>query len=141
MTSGRYERRELHLESFVDMRRVERRRIRHLTPQGQASVVRDVGDNLLISVERSVWAEKIQNETAEVEVSVDVPTSWWQHFKRDVFPVWLLRRFPVKTKTVSKKSTFTFRTVALLPEFKYEQPPGTGSACVIQTYMEKEFER
>jgi hypothetical protein len=28
-----------------------------------------------------------------------IPLSWWQHFKRDNFPAWLLKRYPVKFLT------------------------------------------
>lgn len=32
-----------------------------------------------------------------------VPETWWQHFKKDVFPAWALRRWPVRYKTVEYK--------------------------------------
>lgn len=30
----------------------------------------------------------------------EVPSTWWQHLKRDHFPAWLLRRFPVEMTKV-----------------------------------------
>lgn len=29
-----------------------------------------------------------------------VPTTWWQHFKQQCFPEYLLRRYPVKTRKI-----------------------------------------
>lgn len=32
-------------------------------------------------------------------VSFKSPLNWWEHFKRDCLPTWILSRFPVKYKT------------------------------------------
>ena len=48
--------------------------------------------------------------------AVTYPATWWQAFKRDYFPPWLLERFPVKWSTVK----FTFRT--LYPDFRPSVP-------------------
>lgn len=44
-----------------------------------------------------------------------VPTSWWQHLKRDHFPHWLIRLFPVQYTQASKLVTTSHSTVYLCP--------------------------
>jgi len=41
-------------------------------------------------------------EVKEVVIdSIDVPVTWWDHFKQRFFPGWLLLRFPVKTRRIN----------------------------------------
>ncbi len=46
---------------------------------------------MLIKMKAAVWAEHLG--------TIEVPATWWQHFKQAHFPKWLLRRFPVRMKT------------------------------------------
>ena len=94
----------------------------------------DFGQQLVFELERSVWSEKLQNETAKVTASVNVPETPWQHFKEVHFPKWLLKRFPVKYKTVSKTETYTFKTVALYPDFV--APTYNGNKTYIHTFLD-----
>lgn len=90
-------------------------------------------DEALYRLETEVWCERLQDETVTLKASavedVRVPSTWWQHFKRDCFPLWLLRKFPVHHVsihvTVSAEKTYRFQTIAKLPEFRYESPKGT----------------
>lgn len=51
---------------------------------------------------------------------VDIPASWWQHYKLelkdDVVSRWLLRRWPVKYKTKSFRAEFRIEHAAIYPE-------------------------
>jgi hypothetical protein len=43
----------------------------------------------------------------DTSVSVSVPSSWWQHWKRDALPRWVSKHLTIKTKTeVRKKRTY-----------------------------------
>jgi hypothetical protein len=98
-----------------------------------------------------IWTEKIQDETVELKVSV--PATWWQAFKQEVaYPrlmmfrigLWhpflrftmnrLLPRWPVRMREVT--TSHQFRTVAKLPEFRYEPPHGCGKV-VLETMVDK----
>ena len=46
------------------------------------------------------------SKEVELEVSVHIPDGWWQAFKKDHFPEWLLRVFPVRTLKVSEKKVY-----------------------------------
>lgn len=53
-------------------------------------------------------------------VYVDVPKTWWQHFKMQYFPEFLLKRFPVKMTPKFKKFTMTVEEIftgAGIPEY------------------------
>lgn len=95
-----------------------------------------------------VWAEVLQNERVTFDVAeshafeASWPATWWEHVKQRWFPRWALARWPVKMATkyetwrVKKSQTHEFKTVALLPEFKYEAPRGCGTAVVLRTSLE-----
>ena len=50
---------------------------------------------------------------------VSYPADWWQHFKKDKFPKWLLKRYPVKTivEVMDAKILYTeYHNKVSLPE-------------------------
>lgn len=53
----------------------------------------------------------------------DIPASWWDHFKRDCFPKWLLKRFPAKTisKTIDIKTIYPFLASKIPKELRGPQ--------------------
>lgn len=55
-------------------------------------------DQLIYELEGYIWGQ----EAERVEVRVDYPLDWWQAFKERWFPVFLIRRFPVKRKKIRK---------------------------------------
>jgi len=56
---------------------------------------REMFGGLAFRVERSSFGE---HKREDVEVQFEFPSSWWQHFKQQHFPKWLLKRFPVVMK-------------------------------------------
>lgn len=59
-----------------------------------------------------VWAEEIENR--KKTVNFDVPASWFQHFKQQFFPNFLLKHFPVKKTRL--EATVRFRRLACYPQ-------------------------
>jgi len=53
------------------------------------------------------------DKTVEVDLHMEtvVPLSWWQHFKRDCFPQWMLKIWPVKweVKNSVERKKFIFK--------------------------------
>ena len=47
-----------------------------------------------------------------------VPTSWWEHFKRDVMPEWFQKRFPVGLKEVRTEEVHKYTNCC--PHIKVE---------------------
>lgn len=49
-------------------------------------------DRIIAQVNKYVWSEHLESPIAIVQI----PSTWWQHFKQDKFPTWLIKKFPVK---------------------------------------------
>lgn len=49
--------------------------------------------NLILRIKREFFAELW---VREVRLKYKVPAGWFQHFKKDHFPTWALKRWPVK---------------------------------------------
>lgn len=60
----------------------------------------DLYRHLTLRIKREFFGERRQEE---VEVDFKAPTTWWDHFKQDKFPAFLLKRFPVKYKTTTNR--------------------------------------
>lgn len=71
----------------------------------------DMSMHLWLKLRTEILAEKLQ-ETTKVMI-IEVPTSWWQMLKRDVFPKWFIALYPVKNRTI--KDTVTFTRFAKFP--------------------------
>lgn len=63
-------------------------------------------------------AEKLRDETHTV--TFQSPKTWWQHFKKQYVPAWLLKRFPVKYQI--QQRNFEVKTYALYPELPIALP-------------------
>ena len=61
-------------------------------------------------------------------LSFAVPATWWQHLKQDVFPAWLLRRFPVRTTTLERR--IRYRIDATYPQADVVLPKEYGPAVL-----------
>ena len=79
-------------------------------------------DQLCVKVVQQVLAEHLENQ------KVEVPIDWWEHFKLRWFPVWLLKRFPVKFKIIM------IEAMALYPKI------GMPSEEYLIKYMKEEGE-
>lgn len=70
----------------------------------------------LLEIERQIWAEYKQ-DTVEVAIKFEFPDGWWQMFKKQYFPDWLLNKYPVVYKTHVKYETKTVEWINPAPEY------------------------
>ena len=79
---------------------------KQLLQECDVKFVTDVASDLLIYASTRFFTEKVGVK------EVKYPATWWQMFKKQYFPGWLLQRFPVKEKVV----TLDMRVI--YPDFK-----------------------
>jgi hypothetical protein len=103
------------------------------------SMIAHESDRLILQLRAYVWAEAVQDETVTLKAKVSYPATWWQHFKQRWFAAWMLKRCPVAMTTVSKEESHRFKTLALLPGFRYEAPSGCSYAYVMRTTVGREY--
>lgn len=72
-------------------------------------------DQIAISIVNSVMGRR---KTDIVDFTYQVPENWWESFKESHFKEWLIKKFPVKYKsiTIGKKVDF----VAVFPEVEVD---------------------
>ena len=64
----------------------------------QIEQIRDViSDRMLMRLRCYIRGREVRQQIA---ASRDVPVTWWDHFKLEIFPAWLLKRFPAKTRRI-----------------------------------------
>ena len=76
---------------------------------------------LMIKLHHEVFG---QHRYQKYTVSIEVPASWWDHFKQDKMPKWFLKLSPVKMK--SKSQTVTFDHKKIFPDSTIRYPDGLG---------------
>lgn len=69
----------------------------------------------LIQIQREMFGEKVQKEVV-VKTEQSFPKTWWQHFKQENFPAWLLRKFPVKYQVHTVSKTVQFDRTFIFPD-------------------------
>lgn len=82
-------------------------------------------DDMLMRLSAHVLSDQLVS--ADEEVTLDVPASWWQHLKLSHAPEWFKRRWPVVCATWRKDMHFErHRTYpeadVVLPREKYGHP-------------------
>jgi len=86
----------------------------------EASIGRDRAHDEMLCIITTTMLEEVLEPGTEDSVVVDfyAPATWWEHFKREHFPPWLLRRYPVRllryTREVSVKVTAAYPRAELL---------------------------
>lgn len=115
---------ELRPVRFAARRIVDRKTAERLTSIHQYEDV--ITRDLVFETDRLVYSDCLRDETVTVVAEIEIPSSWWQHFKQDTFPAWLLRRFPVKTKKITRSNSKTFKAMALFPDFVPSYPGDLG---------------
>jgi len=58
-------------------------------------------EEVVICLEAQIYAEKVCEQVHTL--SLERPINWWQAFKEEYFPDWLLKRYPVRKMSVYKK--------------------------------------
>lgn len=80
---------------------------RHAAESMKLEAYEHLGDTVV-----TAFAEFLGKDSRhEVERAFDFPASWWQHFKSQHFPLWLLDRFPVKMKRHAYVSHVTINRI------------------------------
>lgn len=83
--------------------------------------------HLVIQLGNDVWEEVLQTETGVV--FEDIPKTWFDHFKLEVFPKWLLDKFPARTKTIYKK--IKYQRSATYPKLVLDRCHGNQTRVMI----------
>jgi hypothetical protein len=88
-------------------------------------VERAMLDELVYRLSAFVLADKFVDDV--YTVTVNVPASWWQHFKRDCLPQWWRNRWPVKEEQIRRRVEFmrynTYPNASFaLPEERFGKP-------------------
>ena len=65
--------------------------------------------SLVYKIKTEFLSEKLVDET--IHAKFFFPKTWWQMFKQEHFPKWLLTRFPVKEDVFIKRYRFTKHAV------------------------------
>jgi hypothetical protein len=93
-------------------------------------------DQLIFRLRSAVLADKLVSERQAV--TLDIPASWWQHFKRDSWlgrhrPQWMRRRWPVRFTTMRQEVLFErYRTY---PDASIALPSERfGAPVIYETY-------
>lgn len=94
--------------------------------------------SMILAVQAYVLAEEIDNRSKRVKFSVSLPKDWWQHFKYDKFPHWLLRKFPVKYEEYWQVKTVKFRRLATYPKANIIIPDKVGDTVVYRNVWEEQ---
>lgn len=93
---------------------------------------------MVLSLRSCVLAEDLGPESYDVTFPFEYPDGWWQAFKRQYFPAWLLVRFPVRMKTVTGRRMVVLEKYAVYPKLNKVFPkPGP----LVLKYMVREDER
>lgn len=93
---------------------ISKQLIRDLQVRDLEDISGDVAEHLLVELDFWLYGERFSHT-----LCLTVPTSWWQHFKEELFPERLKRIFPVRFKQMRQ----TVYAARLFPEFV---PPRVG---------------
>ncbi len=59
-----------------------------------------------------------------------LPDGWWQQLKEDHFPAWIIRRWPVKMKTLEVKTNARVEVLATYPKLNKVFPKGENRPVI-----------
>jgi hypothetical protein len=109
-----------------------------INPQDFAQLSFAIGDRhfgqYAIYIEREMFGERVQKEV-DVDVSFSYPKTWWQHFKKENFPNWLLKKYPVQYAYETKTETVLFDRNFVFPN-AYKQGHDVLGRFIIRDFHE-----
>lgn len=91
--------------------------------------VRDALGRYTARIMQKMYGDQIQKEVP-VTFYCKVPAGWWQHFKQENFPAWLLRKYPVKYVTFSDTKVVEINRKYLFPDAYIEGHPILGKFLI-----------
>lgn len=89
-------------------------------------------NRIIYSIRALIPAEDMKE--AEHVVCVKCPDGWWNAFKEQYFPIWLVEHYPIKY--VTKKERVTFTAYNLYPKFPEVYPECGDARQIIIKYVE-----
>lgn len=99
------QRKQFYLEQAIDERLLQTMKV---------DEYRDIfGNDMIIKSFRTF----IAGETLK-RLTVTYPRSWWDGFKKDLFPAWLLKRYPAKMTATQLEADALYPNVSL-PEDQF----------------------
>lgn len=96
-------------------------RIREDIPNAQLDCYRYANIDALFA-KLSAYVLKEEFEPVTETLTQSIPATWWQHFKRDHFPNWLVRRFPVRTIALTATLTCVPKAIYPRAKIKFGEP-------------------
>lgn len=101
------------ISKFYVSKAVSEDELRLLSPDVRVRMLRDITRTMLLQLEADVWTKNLEEKT----ISVHYYASWWQHFKAEVFPPFLLKLSP----PVQREEKIVVKAQALFPEITHTQ--------------------
>ena len=80
-----------------------------------------ITDNIIYKIRGYLMGEKLREEKRNWKIKY--PSYWWQMFKEQHFPKWLINKFPIKY--IIKRRNVTFEIYELYPQFPIVRPNWT----------------
>ena len=78
---------------------VERMVVEKRVPEWLRKADVQVFDDACMTVTFAMEKKFLVHETVEETINITIPTTWFEHWKRDHAPQWFLKRWPVKYST------------------------------------------
>lgn len=77
-------------------------------------------NGFVFSLRTAILESEREEHRTEDKQEVSVPSSWWQHFKRDNdLPKWFLKRWPVKYRKITTYVVNVTRKVHMCPHVNH----------------------
>jgi len=92
---------------------------------------------LVYHIKTYILAEEVDNRSKVIRFTYNFPSNWWQHFRAQVFPRWLLKRFPIKLTEYTKVKRVTFRKYATYPKANIVFPDKVGTLVKYKSFIEE----
>lgn len=120
VTNPVYEQVVLERVNFYCNEMVDEMSLHDMRVEVQLGYLDDVARRMALSMRGYVWGEDVGRH------SVSYPNGWWEAFKERWFYSWMLRRWPVKMKTVA------FDVKAVYPTLNYSLPGNNPRLILIK---------
>lgn len=90
-------------------------------------------EGMAIELSTYVLTEHLVRHPYEVEFSMQVPATWFQHLKAARMRPWILRRWPVRYRKIVRTQTVMFERDAMYPQASI-MPPELGKPVVFERW-------
>ena len=77
-------------------------------------ILHGIFNDLVIEMRTELLKEFIEPDVKEIIIETIVTKNWFEHFKLEVFPKWLLKIFPANTKVI--KNTYEVSIECIYPD-------------------------